>query len=87
MRLILDLYDVHTACALANNVPSTGFELSYRPALLRQTPRQATKLPLKMAPTLAVFPISRAQRLSVNGRALSNNQDLRRLRRLFPTRR
>lgn len=85
MRLILGLYDVHTAFALANNVHSTGFELNYRPArpLPTPTPMPTLMLPLRTVPTLAAYPTNRAQRPSVNGRALNSSPDLRRLRLPF----
>jgi len=86
MRSIPELYDVHTAFALANNVHLIGFALNYRLALWPPTPTPIPMstpiLPLIMAPTLVEYPISRAQRPNDNGRALNSNQDLRRLRLL-----
>jgi hypothetical protein len=88
MRSILELYDVHTAFALANNVHLIGFALNYRLALRPPTPTPTPIpmsipiLPLIMAPTLVEYPISRAQRPNDNGRALNSNQDLRLLRLL-----
>lgn len=83
MRLIPELYDVHTAFVLANNAHFTGFALNYRLALLPQAQISTTKYLLRMA-HLAASPISRAQRPSVNVRALSSsNQDLRRLKPLY----
>ena len=86
MRLILELYDVHTAFALANNVRLIGFALNYRRALRPPTPTPIPMstpiLPPTMAPTLVEYPISRAQRPNDNGRALNSNQDLRRLKLL-----
>jgi len=83
MRLILELYDVHTAFVLANNAHFTGFALNYRLALLPQAQISTTKYLLRMAHH-AAFPINRAQRPSVNVRALnSSNQDLRRLKLLY----
>jgi hypothetical protein len=86
MRLIPGLYDVHTAFALANNVHFIGFALNYRlaPPLPTPIPMLTPMLPPKMVPTLVAYPINRAQRPSVNGRALnSSSQDPRRLRLLF----
>lgn len=86
MRLILELYDVHTAFVLANNAHFTGFALNYRLALLPQAQISTTKYLLRMA-HLAASPISRAQRPSVNALALSSSssssQDLRRLKPLY----
>jgi hypothetical protein len=82
MKLTPGLYDVHTAFALANNVHFIGFALNYRLAP-PPPPPPTPMLPLRMLPTLAGYPINRAQKPSVNGHAPNSSLDLRRPRLLF----